>query len=270
MNPPERQAPGSRSDKADLARLLATFQEWLANRSAPRCVHPGMQFLARLGLLTLTLFLWLAGSAQAEPLKRVPAIDGKAQALRMRVVAYDGSTNGRMVVEVVNSGQQTETFIADGIYFVPTGNPEVAPQRLGAAGPIVIIEDGIEKSYLDGIQIPPGSKQTVRLEVFCIDSHRSSPSSATKFGVAAKRLPKQLRQKLTHGAKQIIRENKGDVTKAKSAIQSHMWKTRDADWIKLEGERKQEKASGTMPPQVQQRRNAPRIHQQRRFAEPPK
>lgn len=228
-----------------------------------------MHFLARLGLLTLTLALWLAGSAQAETLKRVPVIDGKAQPLTMRVVAYDGSTNGRMVVEVVNSGKQTETFIADGIYFVPNGNPEVAPQRLGAAGPIIVVEDGVEKTYLEGIQIPPGSKQTVRLEVFCIDSHRSSPSSDTKFGFAAERLPKKLRQKITHGAKQIIRENKGDVAQAKPAIQSHMWETRDADWIKLEGERKQEKAPGQMHPQMQQHRNAPRIHQQHQFAEPP-
>jgi hypothetical protein len=228
-----------------------------------------MQFLTRFGLLTLTLSLWLAGSAQAQTLQRVPAIDGKAQPLSMRVVAYDGSTNGRMVVEVVNNGQRAETFIADGIYFVPNGNPEKAPQRLGAAGPIIIVEDGAEKTYLEGIQIPPGGKQTVRLEVFCIDSHRSSPSSETKFGFAADRLPKELRQKITHGAQQIIRENAGDVAKAKPAIQSHMWKTRDADWIKLEGERKQEKAPNTAPPQEQQRRNAPRIQEQRQFAEPP-
>lgn len=240
-----------------------------ANRFAPRCVSAGMQFLVRLGLLTLTLSLWLAGSAWAQPLKRVPALDGKAQPLAMRVVTYDGSTNGKMIVEVVNTGNQTETFIADGIYFVPAGNPEVAPQRLGAAGPITAIEDGVEKTYLDGIQIAPGSKQIVRLEVFCIDSHRSSPSSDTKFGFASERLPRELRHKITHGAKQIIRENEGDVAKAKPAIQSHMWQTRDADWIKLEGERKQEKAPGTTRPQVQQRRNAPRIEQQRQFARPP-
>jgi hypothetical protein len=228
-----------------------------------------MQFLTRFGLLTLTLSLWLAGSAQAQTRQRVPAIDGKAQPLTMRVVAYDGSTNGRMVVEVVNSGPQAETFIADGIYFVPNGNPENAPQRLGAAGPIIIVEDGAEKTYLEGIQILPGGKQTVRLEVFCIDSHRSSPSSETKFGFAADRLPRELRQKITHGAQQIIRENKGDVARAKPAIQSHMWKTRDADWIKLEGERKQEKAPNTARPQEQQRHNAPRMEQQRQFAEPP-
>lgn len=228
-----------------------------------------MQFLARLGLLTLTLSLWLAGSARAQAPKRVPAIDGKAQPLTMRVVAYDGSTNGRMVVEVVNNGNQTETFIADGIYFVPNGNPEAAPQRLGAAGPIILVENGAEKTYLDGIQIPPGSKQTVRLEVFCIDSHRASPSSDTKFGFAAERLPRELRQKISHGAKQIIHENKGDVARAKSAIQSHTWQTRDADWIKLEGERKQEKAPATTPHQMQQRRNAPRIQEQRQFAQPP-
>lgn len=229
-----------------------------------------MQFLVRFGVLTLTISLWLTGSARAETLKRVPAIDGKAQALTMRVVAYDGATNGRMIVEVVNSGKQTETFLADGIYFVPNGNPEAAPQRLGAAGPIILIQDGVEKTYLEGIPVPPGSKQTVRLEVFCIDSHRSSPSSDTKFGFAAERLPRELRQKITRGAQQIIHENQGDVARAKPAIQSHMWKTRDADWIKLEGERKQEKAPGTRPSQVQQHRNAPpRIHQQRQLAAPP-
>jgi hypothetical protein len=228
-----------------------------------------MQFLTRLALLTVTLSLWLAGSAQAQTLKRVPSLDGKSQALNMRVLAYDGSTNGRMVVEVVNTGQRAETFIADGIYFVPGGNPEVAPQRLGAAGPIIIVEDGVERTYLQGVTIPPGSKQTLRLEVFCIDSHRSSPSSDTKFGFAAERLPRELRHKITHGAQQIIRENQGDVARAKSAIQSHMWQTRDADWIKLEGERKQEKAPDTMHQQVQQPRNERRIHQQRQFAQPP-
>jgi hypothetical protein len=228
-----------------------------------------MQFLTRLALLTVTLSLWLSGSALAQTLKRVPSIDGKAQALTMRVVAYDGSTNGRMVVEVVNSGQRAETFIADGIYFVPGGNPEVAPQRLGAAGPIIIVENGVEKTYLEGVTIPPGSKQTVRLEVFCIDSHRSSPSSDTKFGFANERLPRELRQKITHGAQRIIRENQGDVSKAKPAIQSHMWETRDADWIKLDGERKQEKAPGTRNQQVQQPRNERRIQEQRQFAEPP-
>lgn len=228
-----------------------------------------MQLFARLGLLTLALSLWLPGSARAQTLKRVPALDGKAQALNMRVVAYDGSTNGRMVVEVVNNGSRPETFVADGIYFVPGGNPEMAPQRLGAAGPIIIVEDGVEKTYLEGVAIPPGSKRTLRLEVFCIDSHRSSPSSETKFGFAAERLPRELRQKITHGAQQIIRENQGDVAKAKPAIQSHMWQTRDADWIKLEGERKQEKAPDHRQQEVQRPRTAPRNHQQQQFAQPP-
>ncbi|HWN71278.1 MAG TPA: hypothetical protein VNM90_26755 [Haliangium sp.] len=219
----------------------------------------------------MALSLWLPGSARAQTLKQVPSLDGKAQPLTMRVVAYDGSTNGRMVVEVVNNGKQAETFIADGIYFVPGGNPEVAPQRLGAAGPIIMVEDGAEKTYLEGIQIPPGSRQTVSLEVFCIDSHRSSPSSETKFGFAAKRLPRELRQQITHGAKRIIHENQGDVAKAKPAIQSHMWETRDADWIKLDGERKQEKAPGTRHQQMQrqQLRNAPRNHEEQQFAQPP-
>ncbi|ACY14232.1 hypothetical protein [Haliangium ochraceum] len=227
-----------------------------------------MHHFARIGFLALSLSFWLVGSADAEPLKRVPALDGNAQPFSMRVVQYDGSTNGQMVVEVVNNGPQAQTFIAEGIYFVPEGDPEAAPQRLGAAGPVIALESGAEKTYLEGMNIPAGAKRTVRLEVFCIDSHRSSPSSATKFSVAGERLPKKLRREITHGTKRIIRGNQGDVARSKSAIQSHMWQTRDADWIELEGERKQEKVPRSKHP----RRVAPSPRQQqqhRQYAQPP-
>ena len=54
-------------------------------------------------------------------------------------------------------------------------------------------------------------------------------------------MPKKLRSEINVGNQAILRKNKGDVRKAKSAIQSNMWQTRDKKWIKLEGERKNEK-----------------------------
>ena len=83
--------------------------------------------------------------------------------------------------------------------------------------------------------------------------------------MAKKLLPKDLRKEINAGAEQIIRANKGSVAKSKSAIQSHMWKTRDKKWIPIQGERKNEKAS---KPQIRQQRQAPnrirRKHYQQR------
>jgi hypothetical protein len=92
------------------------------------------------------------------------------------------------------------------------------------------------------LSIAPGQTERLRLEVFCIDSHRSSPDNSTVFSLAKNRLPKKLRGKLKSSNQKIYRKHKGDLVKSKSAIQSNMWKTRDAEWIELEGERANEKA----------------------------
>ena len=74
----------------------------------------------------------------------------------------------------------------------------------------------------------------MHLQVFCVDSHRSSPTASNTFKIARKRLPKKLRSKISSGTKMHLRKNKGDMKRAKSAIQSHVWESRDSDWIPLE------------------------------------
>src|SRR4051794_30373754 len=60
---------------------------------------------------------------------------GKTSALRIRVVRYDGGTNGTITVDVKNPTDRPQLFAAKGLYFVPKGNADSAPQRLGAVGP---------------------------------------------------------------------------------------------------------------------------------------
>lgn len=198
----------------------------------------------RLTIFTFLLGL-LAGPAQADKFAPMPGSGAANSSLQLRFDRYDGSTNGEMIVVVKNTGKQSQTFEAKGMFFVPEGDPEKAPQRLGAAGPIRVVTGAGKGQQLsahkDEVVLLPGETKRLRLEVFCIDSHRSSPSPKTKFAVAKKLLPKKLRQEISAGARKIIRDNKGDVSKSKSEIQSHMWKTRDKAWIKIQGERKKEK-----------------------------
>ena len=86
--------------------------------------------------------------------------------------------------------------------------------------------------------------------------------------MARKRLPKQLLSKIEGGAHKALRKHKGDVGAANSAIQSHVWSTRNKKWIKLQGERKNEKSSrpyrqrrtNRMPQQLKiQLQNAPDV-----------
>ena len=130
-----------------------------------------------------TLFSSLA-TASPHRFKPLPTLDKKPTTLQMRVVEYQGGTNGKMVIDIMNEGSAEEEFVAKGIYFVPKGNPETAPQRLGAAGPFQAKVSG-QWQQRDAMAIPP--RQTVRMEldVFCIDSHRASPTSKTKFTMAA-------------------------------------------------------------------------------------
>lgn len=189
--------------------------------------------------------------------RSLPELDGKRPGLTMRVVRYTGGTNGKMVVEVRNPGRRAAEFDPKGLYFVPDGDPEKAPQRLGAAGPFEVSEAGQWKPQKT-LRLGPGGKALLQLQVFCIDSHRSSPSASNVFRMAGKRLPKNLRREITVGADRYLMRAKGRMPAAKSAIQSHIWKTRDAKWIKLEGERTQEKSPPRMRHQRPMRRD--RIH----------
>jgi hypothetical protein len=162
--------------------------------------------------------------------------------LEARAVQYDGSTNGRLTVQIRNPGKSAQKFSAQGLYFVPEGNPDTAPQRLGAVGPMQIANDGKELTELD---VAPGATVEVVLDVFCIDSHRSSPSPQNSFSVGVKRMPKELVQTIEKRADQAVdtarsQGNAAPRPAAKSNIQGEVWRSRDAKWVELDGEGKQE------------------------------
>jgi hypothetical protein len=209
-------------------------------------------------LSMISLLVSLSAVAMAKPaFSKVPGSKGK-KPLVMRTVSYNGGTNGRMVIEVKNDGKTAQRFEAGGIYFVPGGDPEKAPQRLGAAGPFEIVTDGAPSGEaIESIEVPAGKTVQLELHVFCIDSHRSSPSSETKFSAAKDRMPKQLRDKIQDGTKEIMKKHKNAAPAATGEIQSHVWSTRDADWIELQGERKGEAKLKDQP------RQSPRHDEQR-------
>jgi len=160
--------------------------------------------------------------------------------LKLRVQAYDGDTNGTLQVQVRNATDQPLEFSAQGLYFVPDGDPDDAPQRLGAVGPFVV--EGDDDS-IDTVSIAAGDTVVVQLEVFCIDSHRDSPTSRTPFTVAKKRMPKKLYEDIERAGKDAAEDEDAGAYKsarAKSKVQDAVWETRDKKWIKLSGEGVQE------------------------------
>lgn len=184
-----------------------------------------------------------AGSAHADGYRKLPATEkGVETPFELRVVKYDGAVNGQLLVEVRNTGKQPAQFAAEGLYFVPDGDPDKAPQRLGAVGPLQVKgEKGWESK--DTVAIAAGDSVKVMLDVYCIDSHRPSPSSATKFRLGKTRLPKTLSRSIARDARKSAADNGGYAAPAaKSAVQGEVWKNRDAKWIKLDGEGAQEAA----------------------------
>src|SRR5262249_37087456 len=94
--------------------------------------------------------------------------DGKYHAvpggnLQLRVVKYDGEVNGQLTVEVHNGSKRAASFTARGLYFMPDGDPDRAPQRLGAVGPMEIGE-----TREDEVRVPAGGTVEVTLDVFCV------------------------------------------------------------------------------------------------------
>lgn len=171
----------------------------------------------------------------------VPAMHGeKEQPFDLRIVSYDGSTNGALTVEVRNKTKVARTFDAQGLYFVPQMSANEAPQRLGAVGALQTQQAGAW-TYGENVNVAAGETMRVKLDVFCIDSHRASPTSSTPFALAKDRLPKQLATNIRASAKKAADAVGGYAAPvAKSSIQGEVWKNRDADWIQLEGEGKQE------------------------------
>ncbi len=213
--------------------------------------------LCRLVLATTSVLCLLAApqAARAADYVPLPTLDGKAggaSGLKIRVVRYTGGVNGEMIVDVKNPGPRTAVFSAEGLYFVPDGTPEKAPQRLGAAGPFQVEPHGGASSAspqrAEKIDVPAGGEARVRLQVFCIDSHRSSPTAEHTFHVGKERLPKPLRAEISATARTTLEKYQGHMPAAKAAIQSGVWASRDKKWIKLDGERRLEK-----PAPVEQR-----------------
>jgi hypothetical protein len=189
----------------------------------------------------LLLFsLALASPALANP-QLVPPAEGQANThLQVRIVSYDGHTNGGMTIEVTNNGNSPELFTAQGLFFVPDANANQAPQRLGAVGPFKIDGDDMRR---DKTTIPAHGKIIAHLDVYCIDSHRSSPSPSTSFHVAKERLPKDLSQGIANDAASAAQPYGGvssPAPAAKSAVQGQVWKKRNEKWVPLEGEGQQE------------------------------
>ncbi len=158
--------------------------------------------------------------------------------LDLRVVSYDGAVNGELTVEVKNPGKEKKVFTATGLYFVPDGKADEAPQRLGAVGPMQIAgqEQRVEK-----LELAPGQAMKVKLDVFCIDSHRPSPTSKNSFTIGSKRLPPKLRSTIETNAKRAVDQSGGYKAPAsKSRVQSEVWQARDAEWVPIDGEGQQE------------------------------
>ena len=184
-----------------------------------------------------------ARAAAATEFDKLPGEQGKQSPLVMRIVKYDGGTNGAITVDVKNPTDKPQEFSAKGIYFVPTGNPNEAPQRLGAVGPFQLqsSQGGKASQRLDHTTIAPGATARISLDVYCIDSHRGSPSSSTSFRVAKDRVPAPLMRAIDADAAKSA-EGMGGVSApaAKGAVQSEVWKNRNKKWIKLDGEGAQE------------------------------
>ncbi len=182
------------------------------------------------------------------------AVAAKGSGLDLKVVSYDGSVNGELTVEVRNPGKAELEFSAQGLYFVPEGNADQAPQRLGAVGPMQIA-DGAKAQRVEKLKVPAGATVKVKLDVFCIDSHRPAPTSKTAFSLGTKRLPAKLRSTIETRAKAAADTEGGYAAPAaKSKMQSEVWRSRDAEWIEIDGEGRQEQGKKGGAPRVQRRR----------------
>jgi hypothetical protein len=193
-------------------------------------------------LFGLGLLLLAAPALAGDSFVPIPAdqTGGQKTGLEIRVTGYDGSVNGQIGVDVRNPQKHPVEFAARGLYFVPNGNPDTAPQRLGAVGPFRVKTDkGWEQR--EKMTIAAGAVANLKLDVYCIDSHRGSPSSATGFHMGKDRIPKTITDDIYRDATKASEKSGGIASpSAKGDVQSQVWKNRDKKWVELDGEGKQE------------------------------
>lgn len=187
----------------------------------------------------LVVCLLSALSSFAATFDPVPAEPNTPRSgLELQVLQYDGATNGTITVQVKNPTRAAQDFSPRGLFFVPDVDPDHAPQRLGAVGSL--LQKGAT-ARTDTLHLAAGQSATLMLDVFCIDSHRPSPSSATPFRVGKERMPRQLSQSIDTNTKAATTTLGGvNAAPAKSAVQQEVWNARNQKWIKLDGEGKQE------------------------------
>jgi hypothetical protein len=197
--------------------------------------------------LVIAAIAGAAGAARADG--KYHAVPGGT--LQLRVLKYDGEVNGKLAVEVHNGSKRAVSFSARGLYFVPDGDPDRAPQRLGAVGPMEIGED-----REDEVRVPAGGTVEVTLDVFCVDDHRDAPTSETAFTLARHRMPAALARAIDRDTRAAAKAA-GGFGNAESVepVQSEVWKARDSKWVKLDGEGAQEteKASGRDHERIRER-----------------
>ena len=188
------------------------------------------------------LLLSLSAAARASQYHALPA-EKPTEAptgLQARFVGYDGNTNGELTIEVWNPTVAPVELKAAGLYFVPMIEADKSPQRLGAVGSYQVRVNQAWKRH-EQFAIPPGEKVEVRLDVYCIDSHRASPTSQTRFSIARDRVPVNITQAIHKDATKAAAGMGGiSAPAAKSVVQGEVWKARDRKWVPLEGEGKQE------------------------------
>lgn len=186
--------------------------------------------------------LAVAATSTAAPFAPLPPVEKGAPptGLELRIVSYDGATNGELRVEVRNPGAQAATFSPVGLYFIPNVRTDLAPQRLGAVGTLQLRSNEGWKRR-DDVSVAPGASAQLKLDVYCIDSHRPSPTSGTPFRLAKDRMPKQLARDIDTATKMKAAPLGGiGAPNAKSAVQTEVWENRNKAWYKLDGEGAQE------------------------------
>jgi hypothetical protein len=205
-----------------------------------RC-FASLSLVVSMVLATLCASAWAAAAGGFGPLPSTQG--GPRSPLLIRIVDYAGSTNGAITIDVKNPTPKAQEFTAKGIYFVPQGSADQAPQRLGAVGPFVVHGAGGGAERREQLTIGAGATRRLTLDVYCIDSHRASPSSSTAFRVAKDRVPDPLVRAIDESANKAAADMGAPsvaAPAAKSAVQSEVWRNRNSNWIKLDGEGKQE------------------------------